>query len=81
MLHSMCVLTFVNTNKGIVARQVYRNAEAMFFNQVWRRVKPGEWTQCHLYDKNKSCTLYPAFLETLYANRTNAGDLPYEDFW
>jgi hypothetical protein len=81
MLHSMCVLTIVNTNIGIVARQMYQKAECKYFNQVWRREEPGKWKQCHLYNKNKSCILSPGFLEAVYLNLSENFEIPYEDFW
>jgi hypothetical protein len=81
MLHSMCVLTIVNTNKGIMARQKYQRAEKKYFNQIWKREEPGKWKQCHLYTKNSSCNLSPGFLESVYLSISNPGELPYENFW
>ena len=78
----MNLLSFVNTNIGIVALRRHENAELMFYTQVWLRTGNDTWKQYHYLSKENSQEFNSGILELLYQHvEQTCSCLPFEDFW
>lgn len=75
----MELLDFINTNHGVVAVRRHKNAELLYYSQVWLRENTGEWKRYHYYSKDDgdfSSNLLEAFFENI-----DEDTLCYEDWW
>jgi hypothetical protein len=77
----MQILTFVNTNIGVVALRRHDKAENLYFTQVWLRSNTGEWKKYHYFTREKNADICPGILESIYNHVSHEEQLPYEDWW
>jgi hypothetical protein len=80
ILSNLYVLTFINTNIGVVARFKCLRAGRSSFNRIWLREAPGSWRQMH-YRSKRDWLVSGEYLEGAYCSVARDGTLKYEDWW
>jgi hypothetical protein len=76
----MDILSFINTNIGIIALRRHPNAELLYYTQVWSRTENGEWSKCHLLSRDNDSAYTSGILEAIYSN-IDPQSIQFEDWW